>query len=61
MATLDCKLDLPDEAVIRHYGFNFDQIMKDARTAEIVSHAARKAYPVYSSIATCETMTNTAF
>mgnify|MGYP003901667275 CR=1 FL=1 len=29
--------DLPDEAVIRHYGFSFDQIMKDARTAEIVA------------------------
>jgi len=40
-------LDLLDEAVIRHYGFNFDQIMKDARTAEIVSMLHEKRIPVF--------------
>ena len=37
----------PDEAVIRHYGFNFDQIMKDARTAEIVSMLTERNIPVF--------------
>jgi len=41
------ELDLPDEAVIRHYGFNFDQIMNDARTAEIVSMLDEKSIPVF--------------
>ena len=41
------ELDLPDEAVIRHFGFNFDQIMKDARTAEIVSMLHEKRIPVF--------------
>jgi hypothetical protein len=41
------ELDLPDEAVIRHFGFNFDQIMKDARTVEIVSMLHEKRIPVF--------------
>jgi len=40
-------LALPDEAVIRHFGFNFDQIMKDARTAEIVSMLHEQRIPVF--------------
>jgi hypothetical protein len=41
------ELNLPDEAVIRHYGFSFDQLMKDARTAEIVALLHKRRIPVF--------------
>jgi hypothetical protein len=41
------ELNLPDEAVIRHYGFSFDQIMKDARTAQIVALLHKRRIPVF--------------
>jgi hypothetical protein len=37
----------PDEAVIRHYGLTFDQIMEDARTTEIVSMLTERNIPVF--------------
>ncbi len=37
----------PDEAVIRHYGLTFDQVMKDVRTTEIVSLLNEKGIPVF--------------
>lgn len=37
----------PDEAVIRHYGLTFDQVMNDARTTEIVSLLHEKDIPVF--------------